>query len=141
ALNGQQLGGSGRNPFLQTFGVKVNEFQRRMAVGFRVRTAPLPPPPAPARRPCPSRGTSSWPSSGAPRPSPGRRCASTACRGRGGSGQRGGACRASLLRPRPPDSASVLPPWQAASAEPRSLRGGGARVRIGPEGLDRGRAP
>src|SRR5262249_34025757 len=57
------------------------------------------PPPSPARRSCPSRGTSSWRSGGTPQPSRCRRCAGTPCQAQDGSGRRAGACRAG--RPAP----------------------------------------
>src|SRR5262245_2008315 len=75
-------------------------------------TRPSPPPPAPDRTACPSRGTSWLRCRDAPVPALAGPCAGRACRGRGGSGRRGGACQVhALLRvhldtgappPRPP---------------------------------------
>jgi hypothetical protein len=54
----------------------------------------FPPPPSPASTSCPCRGTSSSRWRGAPGPARACPCGGRACRGRGGSGRRGGACRA-----------------------------------------------
>src|SRR5262245_14981539 len=81
------------------------------------RLHPAPPPPAPARRSCPSRGTSWLRLSGAARHSLDRRCAGRACQGRGGSGRptgrmpRSGWCCWQLIEqlPRVPEVPGVEP--------------------------------
>src|SRR6516165_420190 len=104
------------------------------------------PPPGPARSPCPSRDTSWRRWSGALAPLFGRQSGGRACRDRGGSGRRAGACRARSpasttpgrrlrlpacrlgLTPAPPAASTRPWPWGAAArrraSDPRWARSG-----------------
>ena len=93
-----------------------------------------------ARTPCPSRGTSSWLWSGARRPSPGRPFAGTACRGRGGSGRRGGACHGARPAPMPRSSRPRRAPARIGLTGSRSHRAGAGRRPQTQEGLTGTRA-
>ena len=86
-----------------------------------------PPPPAPARTACPSRGTSSSRSSSARALAAAAPDAGRACRGRGGSGRRGGAFRGTWRASGPSGSPPPRSRDRAPSDRPRPRRAGGAR--------------